>query len=226
MPQPSRIGRIRLPVLCFIVGPQDIKKGDIESTVASAVAGGITMVQLRARDLPGGELLDLARRLKKLTRGKALLLVNDRVDVAIAAEADGLQLPEAGLPTIVARGLIGKYAVVGRSVHGVEAAVQAAREGAEFLIAGTVFKSPSKPDAKPAGSALIAEISKAVHLPLVAVGGITAAKVSDVIKAGASGIAVISAIAAAADPKTAAEELAQALKDAWAAQTEVVAASA
>src|SRR5207253_8114641 len=125
MPLPTRIGRLRLPILCFVVGPADVKNGDLEATVASAIAGGVTMVQLRAKEMPAGELLDLARRLKTLTRGKAQLIVNDRIDVAIAAEVDGVQIPDAGVPTLVARGLIGKYAVVGRSVHAVESAVQA-----------------------------------------------------------------------------------------------------
>src|SRR6266498_4498422 len=128
MPLPTRIGRLRLPILCFVVGPADVKDGDLEATVASAIAGGVTMVQLRAKEMPAGQMLDLARRLKTLTRGKAMLVINDRLDVAIAAEADGAEVPEAGLPTLVARGLLGKYSVLGRSVHSVEAAVQARSE--------------------------------------------------------------------------------------------------
>ena len=88
--------------------------------VLSANSGPHALVVAR-----GHELLDLARKLKTLTRGKALLVVNDRVDVAISAEADGAQIPEAGLPTLVARGMIGKYGVLGRSIHSVETAVQA-----------------------------------------------------------------------------------------------------
>ena len=226
MTLPFRIGRLRPPVLCLIIGKDSVKEGDIESTVAAAVAGGVTMVQLRDRAMPAGEMLDMARRLKTITRGKALLIVNDRVDVAIAAEADGVQLPEDGLAAIVARGLIGKYSVLGRSVHGVDAAVQAGREGAEFVIAGTIYKSPSKPDAKPVGPGLISDITKAVNLPVVAVGGITAANVSEVVQAGAAGVAVISAIAGADDSKAAAAELSKALAEAWAARKESLAASA
>ena len=99
-------------------------------------------------------------------------------------------------------------------------------EGAEFVLAGTVFKSPSKPDLKPAGTAIITDIAKSVTVPVVGIGGVTAANVGEVIKAGAGGIAVISAIARSQDPKAAAEELAQALKDAWTNQGESVAKSA
>ncbi len=222
MPLPARIGRLRLPVLCFILTPDAVKAEDIEKVVSEAVAGGVTMVQLRAREMPAGEQLELARRLKRLVRGKALLIINDRVDVAIAAEADGIQLPENGLPTLNARGLVGKYAVVGRSVHSADPATGAGREGAEFVIAGTVYKSPSKPDVKPAGPGLITDITKATSLPVIAVGGITAEKVEDVVKAGAAGVAVISAITKADDPKAAAEALATALKEAWATRSETV----
>ena len=213
MPLPVRIGRLRPPVLCFVAGPETTK--DLEATVAAAVAGGVTMVQLRDRAMPAGDLLDLTRRLKTICRGKALLVVNDRVDIAVAAEADGAQLPENGIPTLVARGLVGKHAVLGRSVHSVEGAIQAGRESAEFVIAGTIYKSASKPDVKPVGTGLISEIHQAGNVPVLAIGGITAKNIGDVVKAGAAGVAVISAIAAASDPRAAAEELSKALIDAW-----------
>jgi thiamine-phosphate pyrophosphorylase len=205
----------------LVIGSDNSK--DVEATVAAAVAGGVTMVQLRDKAMPGGQMLDMARRLKSITRGKALLVVNDRVDVAVAAEADGAELPEDGLPTLVARGLIGKYAVLGRSVHAVDTAVQAGREGAEFVIAGTIYKSPSKPDVKPAGPGLVSDIVNATNLPVLAIGGITAKNVGEVVKAGAAGVAVISAIAGANDPRVAAEELNKALVEAW---TEARAAAA
>jgi len=226
MALPTRIGRLRLPVLCFVVGRSDVKDRDVEEVVKQAVAGGVTMVQLRDREMPAGELLELARRLKAVTRGKALFLVNDRVDVAVAVDADGVQLPDAGLPTRAARAQVGKYAVIGRSVHSGDAARRATTDGAEFVIAGTIFKSASKPEVKPAGVALIQEINKESSLPVVAIGGITADKVGDVIKAGAVGVAVISAIAAAPDPKAAAEELAAALREAWASRPDEVAVGA
>jgi thiamine-phosphate pyrophosphorylase len=214
-------------VLCFVIGKADAPDGDVEKVVTEAVAGGATMVQLRDHDLPAGELLALARRLKAITRGKALLIINDRVDVAIAMEADGVQIPEAGLPTLTARGLIGKYALLGRSIHNAEDAQRANREGAEFVIAGTIFKSASKPDAVPAGPALISEITKDSSLPVLAIGGVTADKIDELVKAGAAGVAVISAIASAADPKAATEELGKALHEAWANRSSTpVAASA
>jgi thiamine-phosphate diphosphorylase len=226
MPLPTRIGRLRLPVLCFVVGKADLKHGDVEKAVTEAVAGGVTMVQLHERGMEAGELLALARKLKSLTRGKALLMIDDRVDVAQAMEADGIQLPERGLPTRVARGLVGRYSVVGRSVHDIEGAQAAAREGAEFVIAGAVYKSTTEPDIKPAGVSLIADIAKDSFLPVLASGGITAEKVDELVKAGAAGVAVTSAIAGAEDHKAAAETITTTLKEAWANRDAPVSASA
>src|SRR5690349_6489463 len=117
MPLPSRIGRLHPPVLCFVVSSSVVKDGDIEAAVKDAVAGGVTMIQLRERGMPAGDMLALARRIKAVTRGKALLIIEDRVDVAQAVEADGVLIPEDGLPTRNARNLMGRYPVVGRSVH-------------------------------------------------------------------------------------------------------------
>jgi thiamine-phosphate diphosphorylase len=226
MPLPNRIGRLRPPVLCLVVSKATAPDGDVEKLVTAALAGGVDMIQLRDHDLPAGELLELARTLKRITRGKALFVVNDRADVVQAIEADGLQVPEAGLPTRTARNLVGRYAVVGRSVHDSDSARRASQEGAEFVIAGTIYKTASKPDAKPSGTGIIAEITKDSSLPVLAIGGITADKVSEVIQAGAAGVAVISAITKAEDPKAAAEALNTALKEAWAARAAAMTASA
>jgi thiamine-phosphate pyrophosphorylase len=216
MALPSRIGRLRLPVLCFVVSKALARDGDVEKLVTDAVAGGVTMVQLRDSDLPAGELASLAQRLKAITRGKALFTVNDRIDVAVAIEADGVQVPEAGLSTRFVRNLIGKYSVLGRSVHDVQAAQAANREGADFVIAGTMFASTSKPETEPIGPGLIEDIMKDSPLPVLGIGGITADNIGEIIRAGGAGVAVISAIGGADDAKAAAEALAQALREAWA----------
>jgi thiamine-phosphate pyrophosphorylase len=226
MALPNRIGRLHLPVLCFVVSKADAKDGDLEKLVSEAVAGGVDMVQLRDHDIPSGEFLELARSLKRITRGKALLMINDRVDVAEAVESDGVQIPENGLPTRTVRSIMGRYVVLGRSVHSVEVAHQAVRDGAEFVIAGTIYKSPTKSDVKPVGISLIAAITKDVQLPVLAIGGVTAAKVEELVLAGAAGVAVVSAISKAEDPKAAAEELTEALKEAWANRAATLAASA
>jgi thiamine-phosphate pyrophosphorylase len=224
MALPTRIGRLRLPVLCFVVSKAAVKDGDVEKAVTDAIAGGATMIRISEEGMAAGELLDLSRKIHRITKGKALLVVDDRVDVAVAVEADGVELPETGLPTRAARAQIGKYAVVGRSVDDAEMAMRATREGADYVTVGPIYKG-AKAD-KPVGVTLIKDISKDSNLPILAAGGITADKMADVIKAGAAGVAVASAIAGADDAKAAAEALAQAMKDAWASRPEEVAATA
>jgi thiamine-phosphate pyrophosphorylase len=211
----SRMGRLRLPMLSLITDRQALKSTDLEIAVSEAVAGGVMMVQLRERDLPTGELLELAKRLRAVTRGKALLMINDRLDVTQASESDGVHLPENGLPVGIARWLLGRYALVGRSVHSVEAAVEAERAGADYVQVGTIFASPSHPEQEPAGVELIRAVRNAVAVPVIAVGGITAENAGQVIEAGAHGIAVISAILRADDRTAAAKALKQAIQEAW-----------
>ena len=160
------------------------------------------------------------------SNGTITLLDDELTNRRSAVEADGVQIPEAGLPTRTVRSIMGRYVVLGRSVHSVEAAHQAGRDGAEFVVAGTIYKSPSKPDVKPVGAGLISEITKDSTLPVLAIGGVTADKVEELIQAGAAGVAVVSAITKADDPKAAAEELTKALKEAWANRASTVAASA
>lgn len=213
---PSRMGRLRLPTLCFISDRHRCPNGELEPVVQAAVEGGANVVQLREKDLPAGELFLLGMSVRRLTRGKALLLLNDRCDVTQACGADGVHLPENGLPTSMARWILGRHALVGRSVHDVDAAQQAERDGADLVQFGPVFATSSKPDAKPVGLKALREVANSISIPVLAVGGITPENAAQVIEAGASGVALISAICAAEDPKAAAESLVAAMNEAWA----------
>jgi thiamine-phosphate pyrophosphorylase len=179
----------------------------LEEVVSQAVDGGVNVVQLREKDLPSRELYDLATTVHAVVRGRALFLVNDRLDVALACGADGVQLPEAGLPVAVAHKISGESCIVGRSVHSVDAAIEAERDGADFVLAGNVFETASKPGAPARGGDFVREVSDAVRTPVIAVGGIDVSNVCDVIRAGADGVAVIGAIMDADDPRTAAKAL-------------------
>lgn len=215
MALPTRIGRLRLPVLCFVASTETVKDGNVEAAVTDAVAGGATMVMLREPGMAAGKLAELATRVKAITRGKALLVIHDRVDVAQAVEADGVQLAEDGLPTRAARGLMGKYTVLGRSADDHATALQATAEGAEWVLAGPIYKSASQPDEKPTGPKLISDIVEDSSIPVIAIGGITVENISEVIQAGAAGIAVMSGVAASDDRKAATQALSAALNEAW-----------
>jgi len=172
--------------------------------VAAAVAGGVNAVQLREKDLDTRALRKLAGRLREAIQGRALLLVNG--NTAVAADADGLHQPEDA-----------NYArpdgvrLVGRSVHSAALAVRAEREGVDYVIAGSIYQSATHPDRAPSDLMLIADTVNAVSVPVIGIGGITADRVQQVMAAGASGIAVVSAILAADSPEEAARELWDAL---------------
>ena len=180
-----------------------------------AIKGGVNLIQLREKDLPAGELFALATRLRDVTRNRALLVINDRLDVALAVGADGVHLPENGLPVSIARWLLGQHAIIGRSVHSEEAAIEAERGGADYVQLGTIYATESKPDAEPAGPDLVRKVSSALSIPVLAVGGIGAENAGEVIEAGASGASVISAIVGAADPEAVTRELVEAMSEAW-----------
>jgi thiamine-phosphate pyrophosphorylase len=188
----------------------------LAAAVEAAVSGGADAVQLREKDpdgrsLPASELSTLARRLRAVTQGRALLLVNGPLEVAVAVGADGVHLPEdAPMPPRPRRGFL-----VGRSVHSAEAACRAEAAGADYLIAGPIFETRSHPGVEPAGLALVEEIARAVRVPVLAIGGVTAGRVEEVVRAGASGVAVISAVLSQPDPRAAAEALRRALDAAW-----------
>ena len=178
------------------------------------------MVQIREKDLPGGELLKLVISVQEAIAGKAILIVNERVDVELAAGVDGVQLGEDALPITSARGLVGPQALIGRSIHSIDGVGKAVDQGADFLVAGAMYATRSHVGLSPVGPSLIRDI---VHLqcdspkplPVIGIGGITADNLGEVIRAGASGVAVITSILASPDPKSEAGKLKNAMLEAW-----------
>ena len=209
------MARLDLPCLCLVTYRHQCKGRPLEEVVTLAVEGGVTMVQFREKDLEASELLKLAENLRDVTKGKALLFINDRVDVALACDADGVQLGESALPVTVARRVAGDRLLIGRSVHDMEGAARAEAEGADLLVAGAVFPTGSHPEVVPAGLWLLERIRAKVTIPYLAIGGVNQANVEGVIKAGASGAAVISAIIASNDPQEAARLMTERMAQAW-----------
>ena len=177
--------------------------------VSEALAGGATQVQLRERGLTDRALFDLAVALREETRRKqALLIINHRLDVALAAEADGVHLGWRSLPVAETRRLGKDRLTVGVSVHSLEEARSAERDGADYVTFGPIYATPSKAGLlEPVGTHALAEACAAVGIPVLAIGGITAGNVAETARAGAAGAAVISAIMGANDPAAAAREL-------------------
>jgi thiamine-phosphate pyrophosphorylase len=171
-------------------------------------------VQLREKDLPPRELYLLALEMRQLTQTYgARLLINDRVDIALAVGADGVHLTTTSLAADIARQLLGPDRLIGVSTHSCAEAQAAAEGGADFLVFGPVFFTPSKaPYGQPVGLDALRAVRAVVNSPILAIGGIKAANLEQVIGAGADGIAVISAIISADDPASATRSLLAALR--------------
>ncbi len=205
------------PALCLVTDRRVCPPDELPDRVAAAVSGGVDIVQLRDKDEPGSTLLGLAQALRRVTRPPAILLVNERADVALAAGADGVQLGETAMPTEAVRPILPEGCIIGRSVHSVDGALQAQASGADFLLVGTMFATQSHPGEEPSGPGLLERIRAAgVCAPLLAIGGITADNVAQVMRAGANGAAVITAILASADPAHEASRIKSAMQDAMA----------
>ncbi len=209
-----------VPVPCVSLVTDRRVSGSVEALLAaveSGVAGGVSLVQMREKDLPDAEQLVLARRLRELTAGRALLLVNDSVSIGLAASADGVQLAERSRSVASARDAMGsRRLLAGRSVHDLAGATDAAEQGADVLVVGAVFETATHPGQPAVGTGLVEQIAGAVSVPVLGIGGITAANAPDVIAAGAAGVAVIAGVLAADDPQDAARAIHDAVQQAWA----------
>jgi thiamine-phosphate pyrophosphorylase len=181
--------------------------------VEECLAAGLRAVQLREKDLEARELLALADTLREATRHHgARLIVNDRADVALAARADGVQRTHASLPVSALRAITPPGFLVGASVHSEAEARDATAQGADFIVFGPVYDTPSKRRyGPPQGLAALEAVARAVDRPVLAVGGLTPERVAEALAAGAAGVAVIGAIYGAARPADATKAFLDAL---------------
>lgn len=195
--------------LCFIADSEAAAGRDILQLIAEAVEGGATIIQLRGKKWTSREFLDVGMEaFRFLTAKRIPLIINDRVDIALACGADGVHLGQDDLPLPCARKILGKDRIIGISVATPKEAEAAEMGGADYIGAGPVFGTLSKKDlGQLLGLECLRAIRKKVKLPILAIGGISAANLADVISAGADGVAVISAITAAKNPVQAAIEI-------------------
>lgn len=191
-----------------LITDRERARGDVLRAVRSALRGGVDRVQVREKGGPARDLYETTLRIVAHARETgAGVLVNDRIDVALATGAEGVHLAGGSLSPAVTRELVGELALVGVSVHGLDEALVAAHEGADYVTFGHVYPTASKPGLPPLGVRELAEIVESVEVPVLAVGGIDRSNVSEVLRTGASGISVISAILTARDPEKAVREL-------------------
>jgi thiamine-phosphate pyrophosphorylase len=200
--------------LYLVTDRRQTRGRDLLAVVERALEGGVRAVQLREKDLGGRELFALAEKIKGLCeRYRAFLLINDRVDAALAIDADGVQLGTASIPVGAARKLLGENKFIGASTHSLGEARAAERAGADFVLFGPVYFTPSKAIyGNPQGLERLKEVVEKIPLPVYAIGGVKPENIAEVKKTGARGVAVISAIMAADDPAAAAREMLGRLK--------------
>lgn len=188
-------------------------QGDVPVGVRAALRGGVDWVQLREKSGPALELYEVAEAvIPQARRAGAGVLINDRIDVALATGADGVHLAGKSLPPEKARELF-PSGLLGASVHSLGEAKKAAAAGVDYVTFGHVYPTSSKPGMKPRGVIELAEIVESMKIPVVAIGGIDVSNVHEVLETGASGIAIISAIIAARNPEAAARKLRLAVDD-------------
>ena len=187
--------------LLLVTDRQQTKGRPLVSVLAQAFKAGRPSIQLRERDLCAKELLALADEIQQLTGPRGVqLVINDRLDVALSLEGAGVHLRSNSLPVSVARRLIGPRRVLGASVHSVKEAVEADASGADYIVLGPIYDTPSKQRyGPPLGLSALEGAARAVRVPIVGIGGVTAARARDMRLAGAFGVAVVTAVLSADD---------------------------
>jgi thiamine-phosphate pyrophosphorylase len=179
-----------------------------------AIAGGADIIQLRDKDSTACEILEAGRAIRGLAKkNKALFIINDRVDIALALDADGVHLGQDDLPIESARSMIGREKLIGLSTHSLSQALDAQKRGADYIGVGPIFSTPTKPDYKAVGIDSIREVRDNIKIPFVVIGGIDRSNIDEVIAAGAGRVAVVRAVCGAEDVRGAAKRLKERLKD-------------
>ena len=185
---------------------------NFEETIELAIKGGVTIVQLREKNCSSREFLEIATSIKKITsKYKIPLIINDRIDIALAVNADGVHVGQDDLPCKTAREILGEEKIIGVSVSTVETAIKAEIDGANYIGVGAIFKTSTKTDAEIVSLATLKKIRDSVKIPVVAIGGINKNNLPQ-IKNFIDGVAVVSAIISDKNSELAAKDLLQILK--------------
>ncbi len=206
--------RTTLPHLYLITDRQLIRPDqDFFEVLEQLMVAGVRMIQLREKDLPAHQLYEMAQHLRTITlRRNCLLLINDRVDIALAVNADGVHLRSNSLPTAVARKLLGREKLIGISTHSTDEITSAVEQDADFATYGPVFYTPSKADyGAPKGLSELQGACRSTALPIYALGGITVTNTPAVMTTGTHGVAVISSLLTATNPTSVCQKLISAI---------------
>ncbi|KHD37731.1 thiamine-phosphate synthase [Clostridium acetobutylicum] len=184
--------------LYLVTDRKVLKERDLYKSIEEAIKGGVTLVQLREKEMSTLDFYESALKLKKITETyKIPLIINDRIDIALAINADGVHIGQSDMPLIKARELLGKDKIIGVSAHSIEEALEAERNGATYLGVGAIYNTSTKGDAQAVGLEELKNIKNSVKIPVVGIGGINEENANKVIETGVDGISVISGILSA-----------------------------
>jgi len=199
----------------YLITDDRLDDDELLARLEAALGAGADVVQLRDKRPGRGRAYTLGRRVAERCRAyDALVIVNDYADLAVALDADGIHVGQDDLPPGAARAVVGPRRLVGLSVSAVAEAIAATDGDTDYIGFGSLFPTATKPDAEPAGPRLLAEARSRVHLPIVGIGGVTAANLGEAIRAGADSVAVVSAVFGVADPAAATRDLLAAIASA------------
>ncbi|MBI5188854.1 MAG: thiamine phosphate synthase [Nitrospirae bacterium] len=192
----------------------ELRTPNLLVAIEEALKGGLKAVQLREKDLGTRDLLDMAYRMRELTKKyDAKLFINDRVDIALAVEGDGVHLGQKSIPAHAAKKIVQDKLMIGVSTHSLDEAVKAEKDGADFITIGPIYQTPSKLKyGEPIGIDVLKKVKSKVSIPLFAIGGIKLNKVKEIMNAGADGVALISAILSVENIKEKTEEFLRLLR--------------
>lgn len=195
--------------LCVITDAGMVANRPIEQIVASAIRGGATLIQYREKNACMSDKYERAAGLCRAVKQTGIaFIVNDHADLALAIEADGVHLGQDDLPAAVVRRILGDGSILGVSVGSVPEARRAERDGADYVSVGPIFPTLTKPDAgETVSRKLVTEMVKTIDIPVIAIGGIDASNVSEVMRLGVDGVAIVSAVMTAEDPMSAARQI-------------------
>ncbi len=205
----NKTDKKKIDYTLYLVTDREIMScATVEESVERAIAGGASIVQLREKSCGSREFYELARRVKKITSARGVpLIINDRLDICLAADADGVHLGQKDIPCSVARKILGADKLIGVSAALPEEAIQAELDGADYLGVGAVFTTSTKSDTRPVTPDIIRQIRASVSIPFVAIGGINSGNISRLYGLGINGAAVVSAVVAQNDIEAAAREM-------------------
>lgn len=194
--------------LLLVTDRHQVQGRSLSTALQHAVQAGVQAIQLRERDLSTGELLSLAKEIQAMTTSRSVsLIVNDRVDLAMALDLQGVHLRSNSLSSRSVRSIVGSDRLIGVSTHSAEDVRRASQDGADYVVLGPIFDTPSKRSfGAPLGLDILTEVCRYSPIPVFAIGGVTSARVRDVRQAGAYGVAVIGALLARDDIGTAVRE--------------------